>query len=49
VSLLCASVARQDLRAMTARERQSPDWRFALRQSGDWRSRDSTFAVRSEA
>jgi hypothetical protein len=22
---------------MQARERQSPDWRFAARQSGDWR------------
>ena len=22
-----------------SRERQSPDWRFAIRQSGDWRSR----------
>src|SRR5579872_2616307 len=24
-----------------ARERQSPDWRFSARQSGDWRCRDS--------
>src|SRR6202035_4614957 len=26
-----------------ARERQSPDWRFAGRQSGDWRSRETVF------
>jgi hypothetical protein len=32
-------------RQSVARERQSPDWRFASRQSGDWRSRVSIDAL----
>jgi hypothetical protein len=35
--------------AIISQERQSPDWRVAQRQSGDWRSRDSAHAVRAEA
>src|ERR1035437_1627811 len=29
-------------------ERQSPDWRFTVRQSGDWRSQVSNHAVRTQ-
>jgi len=34
---------------LVSRERQSPDWRLAYRQSGDWRCRDSTDAVRAKS
>jgi len=28
--------------AIATRERQSPDWRFARRHSGEWRSRETS-------